>query len=184
MSYSLGDYVRDLRRITRTSAKDDDILQEVGPLAQRLVSDGSWLSDELYRSSEEQGFLAHLLHQEIDHSLAVFAVNWLPHRGAPPHDHGTWAIVVGVDGDERNVRYRRIDDGKIPGYAQLEVKQEFNAGPGDLVCMQSGGIHSVHNDGDRMTLSLHTYGRHVNFTNRHQFDLATNTMSGFQVDVA
>ena len=30
------------------------------------------------------------------------ALAWLPGRGTPPHDHGTWAIVVGVEGEERN----------------------------------------------------------------------------------
>ena len=45
----------------------------------------------------------HVLHEESDHRLAVFAVSWLPGRGVPPHDHGTWAIVVGVDGPEKNL---------------------------------------------------------------------------------
>jgi predicted metal-dependent enzyme (double-stranded beta helix superfamily) len=183
MAYSINDYVQDLRHISRSSADEDDILRLVGPLAQRLAGDRSWLNQDLYRSNEGQGYLAHLLHEEKDHALAIFAVNWLPKRGSPPHDHGTWAVVVGVDGYERNVRYRRTDDGKISGHATLEVKNEFNAGPDDLVCMKTGGIHSVHNNTGHMSLSLHTYGRHVNFTNRRQYDLATNQTSEFIVDV-
>lgn len=183
MAYSLNDYVRDVRRISKSATDEDDIFRHVGPLAQRLAKDKSWLNQDLYRSSEAQGYLAHLLHEENDHTLAIFAVNWLPWRGSPPHDHGTWAVVVGVDGYERNVRYRRTDDGNVRGHAALEVKHEFKAGPCDLVCMKTGGIHSVHNDTDHISLSLHTYGRHVNFTNRCQYDLATDQASEFIVDV-
>ena len=118
-----------------------------------------------------------------DHSLAVLAVNWLPGRGTPPHDHGTWALVAGIEGAERNVRYRRVDDGSRPDYAELEVKKEFNADAGELVCIHSGGIHRVTNETDAMTLSLHTYGRHVNFTNRSQFDLGSNERKGFKLRV-
>ena len=78
-----------------------------------------------------------------------------------PHDHGTWAVVAGIEGVERNIRYRRVDANDRPGYAELEVKREFDADAGDLLCIRSGGIHKVTNETDSMTLSLHTYGRHV-----------------------
>jgi hypothetical protein len=37
--------------------------------------------------------------QSRTRSLWVVAASWLPGRGAPPHDHGTCAIIVGVDGN-------------------------------------------------------------------------------------
>jgi len=184
MGYSLSDYIDDLRRITADGPPEDEIMAQVGPLAVQLSRDPSWLSPSLYETSAEQGFLAHLLHEELDHSLAVMAVNWLPGRGAPPHDHGTWAVIAGVEGDERNVRYKRLDDALRPGHARLAIKDEIVAGPGELVCMRSGGIHSVHNDSNSVSLSLHTYGRHVNHTNRRQFDLARGTETPFIVTTA
>lgn len=181
--YTLERYVADLRRITRESDDEDAILGRVAPLSQRLASDRSWLEEKHYEIDPEQGFAAYLLHEEPDHALAVLAVNWLPGRGAPPHDHGTWAVVVGVDGVERNIRYRRLDDGSRPGHADLEVKHDFEAGPGDVICMKTGGIHAVRNDSDSLSLSLHTYGRHVNFTERSQFDLESGTKTDFVVRV-
>jgi predicted metal-dependent enzyme (double-stranded beta helix superfamily) len=103
--------------------------------------------------------------------------------GVGPHDHDTWAIVAGVVGNERNVRYQRLYDRKDDGHAELEIKDEMIAGPGDLVCMKAGGIHSVHNDNDEATLSLHTYGRHINHTIRSQFDMETRVAKRFQVDM-
>ena len=181
--YTLDCYVEDLRRITRKSESEDEIIRRVGPLAQRLAIEKSWLQQKHYETDTEQGFGAYLLHEEPDHTLAVFVVNWLPGRGAPPHDHGTWAVVAGVEGTERNIRYRRLDDRSRQDYAELEAKHDFNAGPGELICMQTGGIHAVQNVSDRVTLSLHTYGKHVNYTNRSQFDPETNVKQDFIVRV-
>lgn len=181
--YPLSDYVDDLRRIVAESTDEDEILAQVGPLAQRFVSDRSWLEPKHYQTDEEQGFGVHLLHEEPDHALAVLVINWMPGRGTPPHDHGTWAVVAGVQGVERNVRYNRRDDGSRSDFAELEVKHEFDAGEGDLVCMKTGGIHKVTNETGSMTLSLHTYGRHINHTNRSQFDLETGAIKSFMVRV-
>lgn len=179
--YTLDRYVEDLRRITRETSDEKEIIERVGPLARRLAIEKHWLKPEHFKTDVEQGFNGFLLHEEPDHSLAVIAVNWMPGRGAPPHDHGTWAVVAGVDGVERNIRYRRIDDGSRPDYVALEIKHDFNADAGDLICMKTGGIHEVRNETGRVTLSLHTYGMHVNYTDRSQFDLETGEKKDFKV---
>jgi hypothetical protein len=38
-----------------------------------------------------------------------------------------------VEGAERNIRYKRLDDGSRLGYAELEVKHDFAAEEGELV---------------------------------------------------
>ncbi|MDJ0957253.1 MAG: cysteine dioxygenase family protein [Arenicellales bacterium] len=180
-SYSFANYIEDLRRISGETNDEDEIIRYVGPLAQRLALQKSWLQQEHYDCDSEQGFLAHLLHEEPDHTLAVFVVSWLPSRGAPPHDHGTWAVVAGVEGVERNIRYKRLDDGTCADYAELEVKSTLDAGAGELICMKTGGIHSVRNETDQITLSLHTYGKHINYTTRSQFNLETNEKKDYKV---
>ncbi len=180
---SLDRYIEDLRGIARETNDEDKIIGRVGPLARQLALDKSWLKKSHYDTDPEQGFGVHLLHEEPDHALAVFVVSWLPGRGTPPHDHGTWAVVAGVEGVERNTRYKRLDDGSRPDYAELAVKHEIDAGEGDLICMKTGGIHSVQNQTEAVTLSLHTYGKHVNHTTRSQFDLATNEKMDFKVEV-
>jgi predicted metal-dependent enzyme (double-stranded beta helix superfamily) len=182
-AYTLENYVADLRRITAETDDEDEIIRRVGPLAQRMAREKAWLQDKHYETDAEQGFGTFLLHEEPDHSLAVFVVNWLPGRGAPPHDHGTWAVVAGVEGVERNTRYRRVDDRSRPDYAELEVKNEIDADAGELICMKTGGIHSVRNETDKVTLSLHTYGRHVNHTVRSQYNLETGEKKDFKVQV-
>ena len=136
-SYSLTQYVDDLRAIVTETSDEAEIIRRVGPLAQRVVADKSWLQPKYYETDEEQGFGVHLLHEEADHSLAVILVNWLPDRGTPPHDHGTWAVVAGIEGVEHNVRYKRIDDRSSPDYAELAVKKDFDANEGELVCISN-----------------------------------------------
>ena len=112
----------------------------------------------------------HLLHEEPDHTLAIFAVSWLPGRGTPPHDHGTWALVAGVDGPEMNKFFERVDNRTRPGHAELKKIGEKVFGVGEVLAMPAGGIHVVWNETDKVTLSLHIYGKHLNYSTRWQFD--------------
>lgn len=182
-AYSLEDYVADLRRITAATQDEDRILTEVEPVAKTLALDKGWLRPEHYNTDPEQGFGVHVLHEEPDHTLAVFLVAWEPGKGAPPHDHGTWAVVAGVEGDERNIVYQRVDDRSRDGYAVLEVKHDFTIADGEVISMRTGGMHSVLNETDKITLSLHTYGKHLNHTGRSQFDLETHEKRDFLVNV-
>ncbi len=182
--YSLDDYAADLRRITRSTSDYGEIFDRVTPLARKLaLSKEVWVKPGHYEVDEEQGFGVHPLREEPDHSLAIFVAAWGAHRGAPPHDHGTWAVVAGVDGEERNVKYNRLDDRSRSDYAELEERCTFVVGAGDVVCLRPRGIHSVWNDNDYVTLSLHTYGRHVSFTERSTFDLETKEATPFVVRI-
>jgi predicted metal-dependent enzyme (double-stranded beta helix superfamily) len=182
-SYSVDAYVEDLRRIVGGTGDEGKIFDQLGPCAQRLATDQSWIKPEYAVVEPGEGFSVRVLHEEADHSLAVFVVAWEPGNGVVPHDHGTWAVVAGIEGPERNTTYARLDDRGRAGYAEIEVKKDSVAGPGDLVCIKTGGIHSVWNDTDKVTLSLHTYGMHVNYTKRHQFDLETNVAEEFKITV-
>lgn len=183
-TYSILDLVRDLRLITSEVKDERRILQRVRPLARRAaLSKDSWLEKRFYSTDLNQGFGIHLLHEEPDHTLAVFAVSWLPNRGTLVHDHGTWAVVVGVDGPERNVFYERVDDASLPGYAELRVVGEKTFGAGEVLAMPAGGLHSIWNETDAVTVSLHVYGKHLNHTGRSQFDLEKHTVAPLAVRV-
>lgn len=168
--YGLSEFVANLRAITAGTKGHGAIIDRVRPLARRLALSKEWLDDRYYACDPEQGFGVHLLQEEPDHTLAVFAVAWLPRRGAPPHNHGTWAVVAGVDGPEKNVYWKRLDDGSRPGYAVIQKQGEETIGHGEVVSFLPDAIHSVVNETGAVTLSLHIYGRHLNYTNRSQFD--------------
>lgn len=182
--YTLEDYVADLRAITAETDNPQRIIERVRPLAQRMAECGdSWLKSEHYNYDEEQGVGLTVLHEEEDHTLAVFAVCWGPGRGVPPHNHGTWAVVAGVDGKETNRFWKRVDDGSKSGYAEIVKAAEKVFDHADVLSLLPDAIHSVVNQTNRTTVSLHTYGKHINFTERSQFNPETNVEKPFILDI-
>jgi hypothetical protein len=47
--------------------------------------------------------------QLVDDVRQIVAVSWLPGRGASPHDHGTWSVVVGELDRPLAVRHGKAD---------------------------------------------------------------------------
>ena len=182
-TYTLPQFVEDLRRIAASSADTNELLARTKPFAARLAASPDLHARCRKECDPEQGFGFQLLHEEPDHNLAVALLSWLPGRGTPPHDHGTWGIVVGVEGDEVNTFYKRIDDGSRAGYAELKKLSEKVFSPGDVLGITPAIIHSVHNDTDKISVSLHIYGRHINHTQRSKFDVEHRTEEPFVVKV-
>ena len=169
--YSLTQFVADLRSITAATAVEQEILRQVAPLAERLAANPRVRDAAPMHSNVEKGFSFNLLHEEPDHALAVALLSWLPSGATLPHNHGTWGIVVGLDGAEKNIFWRRIDDGRRAGYAELERIGEMDCVLGQAVVLPSPTIHSVENTTDRPSVSRHVYGKNVYYTGRSQFDI-------------
>jgi predicted metal-dependent enzyme (double-stranded beta helix superfamily) len=180
-TYTLPQFVQDLRTIAAQTQDPRKIITGVRPIVGRLALAKEWLQPHHYECDAEQGFGVHLLHEEHDHTLAVFAIAWMPGRGAPPHNHGTWAVVAGVDGPEKNTFWKRLDDGSRPGYAEIISEGSRLFGPGEVVAFLPDDIHSVTNETDQVTVSLHVYGKHLNYTGRSQFDPEQKTEMPFIV---
>jgi len=179
--YTVAAYIEDLRRITAEETDDKAILRRVAPLAKKLATTPGWIKEEYRQCDEEQGFSFHTLHEEDDHANAVFVLSWLPNRGSPAHNHKTWGVVVGIEGAETETWWRRLDDGSKPGHAELKRETVSKVGAGDVSCVMPDDIHTVWNDTDAVLISLHTYGKHINFTGRSQFDPDAGTEEPFVV---
>jgi predicted metal-dependent enzyme (double-stranded beta helix superfamily) len=169
--YGMPDFVRDLRAITALTGNAAEVAERVRPLAGVLALSRNWLEPRHYVCDVEQGFGLHVLHEEPDHRLLVFAAAWLPGRGPAPHNHGTWAVVAGVAGAETNVLWERLDDRSRPGHARLRKVSEQVVGPGDVLTFPPEAIHSVVNHTQEVSVSLHVYGYNINLTARAQFDV-------------
>ena len=180
--YSVAEFVADTLAIMAIIKEEEAILSAVAPLARKVAAETGWRKEEMLIADPELGFGSTLLHAAPDHSLFVVVDSWLPGRGVRPHDHGTWAIVVGVTGPEKNTFWEREDDGSEEGYAQLRIIDEKIISAGDVVCMKTGEIHSVQNDTDETTLSFHVYGKHLNFTGRSQFDTENSREIPFLIE--
>lgn len=74
------------------------------------------------------------------------------------HDHGAWAVIVAVAGQERNRIYRRTDDGSIAGHATLVLQHDVTVKEDQPLVLEQGLFHSIHTLADEPTLQLHLYG--------------------------
>jgi len=72
-------------------------------------------------------------------------------RRTPPHDHGTWATILVLSGEEKNTLYRR-ENGTLrrAGEAMLER--------GSILPMRAETVHVAECVGGTDTIGLHVYG--------------------------
>jgi predicted metal-dependent enzyme (double-stranded beta helix superfamily) len=182
--YNLEQYVRDLRQIAAQETDPEKITERVAPLARKFALDPGWMRPEYRQCDAEQGFGVHLLHEEPNHDLAVFVLSWLPDRGTGAHNHKTWAVVVGMQGEEQETNYERLDDGSKAGFAEVRPAGVRVMTAGEVACCYPEHIHRVHNVGKDISISLHTYGRHINHTGRSEFDPERNLEKPYIVKVA
>jgi len=170
MPYTPDDLVRDLRALRARELSDREMIAEVAPLAERLAEDTGWVKPEFYEVDENQGIGITVLNEEPDNTLLVETIVWAPGKGVLPHDHQTWGVVLGLDGVERNIIWKRQDDGGKEGFADLAVHHENDVGAGQTIGFMPNDIHSVRNLGDAPTLSLHIYGKSLGHVSRSEFD--------------
>lgn len=100
--------------------------------------------------------------QEVLHHLAVSPVGgpsaYLVSDGAgvssPPHEHGTWAVIVGLRGVEINTRFERV----AAHSRQVRATETVQVGAGQVLILASSDIHSTEVLGERATCHVHLYG--------------------------
>ncbi len=99
---------------------------------------------------DDQRSFLYRLAQDDDDRFALYAQRSRGTVQTPPHNHTTWAVVVGFDGQELNRFYRRSDDGGVEQVGEHLVE----AGTG--VAMLGDDLHSIHIS--EPALNFHCYG--------------------------
>lgn len=119
----------------------------------------------------------YLLHQEAGDGTALYVNAAGAAQSYGPHDHGdSWAIVVAVRGREKHCFYKRRDDGKVAGRAEIEETGTLIVEPGTGIAMVPGAIHAIEAFEEAPLLHLHCYARPFeSMTNRREYDQAAGT---------
>jgi len=159
--YTVREFVSDLRELKSRGLDEAALLAEARDLASRLMlMKHNWLRGYMTAPPEspDQDFSHHKLHEEPDHSLLVLVVTLGAGRHTQPHDHGTWALIAGLDGQEKNCRWR------IASNDEVEVTGSESIDPATIVSIYSGEIHSLHNETGAPSVTLQVYGSNPEFT--------------------
>lgn len=134
------------QRLIRLAARTDLFsLQDFPPPAP-----GGKRSSCLYRLAED-----------ADHRFALYANASLGGYGTPAHNHTTWAVIVGVSGEELNRFYDRTAENGVREKGQHVVRQ------GSGVSLMPEDLHSIHIDAP--LLNFHMYGLALEQLQRREF---------------
>lgn len=123
---------------------------------------------ELFTSSDfpapgegdRAGSFLYRLAQDEDDRFALYVNACRDHTDTPPHNHTTWAVVVGVDGEELNRFYRRTPTGVEETHSEVVKK-------GTGVAMLPEDLHSIHISGG--ALNFHMYGLALERLDRREY---------------
>ncbi len=119
------------------------------------------------------------LAEDEDYRFALYMSCGAPAKRTPPHDHTTWAVIVGVDGEEENYFYERTDDRSAAGKGTLRQVREEVVRFGTGVTLLPEDIHHIQT-GAQPNMHLHMYGLSLeHLPNRVQYDVAQGTYKVF-----
>ena len=108
--------------------------------------------------NDDGGSAVYRISEDSDHRYALYASVGAAGKSVPPHNHTTWAVIVGVYGDELNRFYERTDDASKEGYAELKETGSFVVQHGNGVVFLPDDIHAISTDDSEPTVHLHMYG--------------------------
>lgn len=102
--------------------------------------------------------LVYCLSEDEDKRFALYMSCGVPGKKVPPHNHTTWAVIVGVQGEEENYFYERSDGGSGPGKASLRQIGSDVVRDGTGVTLMPEDIHHIQVREGRQTMHFHMYG--------------------------
>ena len=163
-------------RLHELSLQHDDMSEVIEGgryLLEQLLSDTGWFHQFLERLVRDREFVRDQLNSIWPNevtlwrapggSVSVLAYMWEPHSVDTVHDHGSWGIIGSLIGEFRERKFRRLDDGRREGYAELEEAACLMVPQGETsyVLPLDEGIHQTENLSDTVCVSVNAYGQPV-----------------------
>lgn len=180
--------------VAETVEKVREIEQKQGVTPQALraiaaelvtLSRNKELFNEDHFPNPEPGSKAQLyvLSEDEDHRFPIYLTCALPGGAVPPHNHGTWAVVAGLDGCEENKLYDRAEGGHAPGPAKITLRQTVRIHDGEYIALLPDDIHSVATPGDTARRHFHMYGLSLEkLPRRLAYDLDNQTCDYMEIN--
>ncbi|MCZ6575655.1 MAG: cysteine dioxygenase [Acidiferrobacterales bacterium] len=169
-----------IRAIERDHGVTRDSLEKIKSTLIGLARHPELFSESAYPCPATEDSLIYLISEDDDHRIALYLSTGIPGRTSPPHNHTTWAVIVGIDGEEENRLYERVDDGSVPGRGEIRETKRIVLRPGDGIALMPEDIHSIHVVSRVPTRHLHMYGLSIeHLPNRIEFDMKKGTYKVF-----
>jgi predicted metal-dependent enzyme (double-stranded beta helix superfamily) len=101
-------------------------------------------------------------------NLTLLKVAFPPGRRTPPHDHGTWATILLLSGQEKNTLYR-MEPGGLRKASAVVLER------GSILPMRRETVHVAECIGAAPAIGLHVYGGDILELPRRMWDPQTLT---------
>jgi 3-mercaptopropionate dioxygenase len=178
VEYSLATFIQEMDRITATVTAPEEIANQAKPLLARLIRQPNCI-EARFTKRGAAAYGRYMLHRAARFNVNV--VVWGPGDNAKAHNHDTWGLVGVIENEMQETRFRRKDDGRKPGYADLEVTAVLNnkAGMVSTLVPPVDDIHEMNNVTLRNTVEIHVYGKDLTDMPRLRFDLETKSAKIF-----
>ncbi len=149
------------------------LIDSGGSMLRELMHQKDWFGDILqkvlfdraFSESQKAGIWPNeiTLHRSPDRSFQVICYIWGPYLADTVHDHGSWGIIGSFTRLIRERKYKRLDDGKREGYAELEETSSTVLQPGEFtsVLPLNKGIHRMENESNDVAVTINVYGRSI-----------------------
>ncbi|PYR43490.1 MAG: hypothetical protein DMF93_03060 [Acidobacteria bacterium] len=180
---ALVDETARLMRTIRDDAERVDALR--APFAALLAADG-WLPERCAQPDESSrmggGIGQYALYRAENGSLCLFSLVVPAGASTPVHDHLAWGLVGIYRGRQDETVYRRLDDGRDPSRARLEIAKRQQLGPGEFYTLlpPTDDIHYVSTISDTASVSIHLLANDTACVWRHRFEPATGVVTPFR----
>jgi predicted metal-dependent enzyme (double-stranded beta helix superfamily) len=144
--------VTDVRKIESEHGVSRESLEKIKQRLMRLAARSDLFSAADFpppQPGSKRNSCLYRISEDTDHRFALYANASLGGYGTPAHNHTTWAVIVGVSGEELNRFYERASDG-------VRQKGEHVVKQGTGVAFLPDDLHSIHIDGP--LVNFHMYG--------------------------
>lgn len=157
---SVKTLLEQVRTIDREQGIDRDSLAQVQEVLVDLTARKDLFGpDQFPEPTADKPAAIYLLSEDDDHRYAMYLVCAGPGSAAPPHDHTTWAVIAGLDGEEENRIWERVDDRSTPGKGEVKEVRHVVLRDGDGIAFMPDDIHSIKAISAGPTRHFHLYGR-------------------------
>ena len=178
--------IEETQRLVHTIPDAAARVDALRPAFAALLSADGWLPDSCAQpdtgSKMGGGIGQYALYRAEDGSLCLFSLVVPAGASTPVHDHLAWGLVGVYRGRQDETVYRRLDDGRDPARARIEVSRRQQFGPGEFYTLlpPADDIHYVSTISDTASISIHLLANDTACVWRHRFDPATGVVTPFR----
>lgn len=178
--------IDETRRLVREIASDAERVEALRPAFGKLLAAEGWLPPEYaspdHHSGMGGGIGQYALYRAEDGSLCLFSLVVPPGSTTPVHDHLAWGLVGVYRGEQAETIYRRVDDGRIEGRADLKVAKQLRVTAGEFYTLlpPKDDIHYVTTVSDTASVSIHLLANDTACVWRHRYDPEAGTVAAFR----